>query len=126
MSVATTAAASVSVTVVPLIAGATVPLRETVCSVPARVRFTVNDPLARLAAAPRSSSKVSVSVAPETDALDTVGRSPSTVWLALAATAAWVSVAAFEAPSAMAPPLSASAFAPTAIPSLSASPSATV
>ena len=102
------------------------PLNETVCSLPARVRFTVNDPFARLAAAPSTSLKVSVSVVPLTVALLSVGRTPSTVWSVLAASAVWSSVAAFEDPSAIAPPLSSSAFAPTAIPSLSASPSATV
>ena len=126
MSVAVTAAARVRLTVAPLIAGDTVPLKETVCSLPARVRFTVNDPLARLAAAPSASSKVSVRVVPLTVALLSVGRSPSTLWSVSAASAVWSSVAAFEDPSAMTPPLSASAFAATAIPSLSASPSATV
>ena len=125
MSVAVTAAARVRLTVAPLIAG--VPLKETVCSLPpAGVFFTVNAVLAKLAAAPSASSKVSVRVVPSTAALLSVGRSPSTLCADCAASAVWVSVASFEDPSAMAPPLSASAFAATAIPSLSASPSATV
>ena len=126
LSVAVTAADRVRLTVLALIAGGVLALRLTVASVPARVRFTVNDALARFAAAPSASSKVSVSVVPSTDALDTVGRSPST-WCAVSAvTAVWSSVAAFPDPSAMVPPLSSSAFLATAMPSLSASPSATV
>ena len=93
---------------------------------PAGVFFTVNDALARLAAAPSASSKVSVRVVPSTAALLSVGRTPSTVWSVLAASAAWSSVAAFPDPSAIAPPLSSSASCATAMPSLSASPSATV
>ena len=101
-------------------------LRLTVSSVPARVRFTVNDALARLAAAPSASSKVSVRVVPSTAALLSVGRTPSTVWSVSAASAAWSSVAAFEELSAIVPPFSASASCATAMPSLSASFSATV
>ena len=100
--------------------------RETVASVPARVRFTVKAELARELAAPSVSLKVRVSVVPLTAALDSVGRTPSTLWSVLAATAAWVSTGVFEELSAMVPPLSASAFAPTAIPSVSSSPAATV
>ena len=93
---------------------------------PAGVFFTVKAELARELAAPSASLKVSVSVVPETAALDSVGRTVSTVWSALAASAAWSSVAAFEDPSSMVPPLSASAFCATVMPSLSASPAATV
>ena len=111
---------------VSLIAGGVLALRLTVSSVPARVRFTVNDPLARLAAAPSGSLKVSVRVVPSTAALLSVGRTPSTVWSVSAASAAWSRVASFEDPSAIVPPLSSSASCATAMPSLSASPSVTV
>ena len=112
MSVAVTAVARVSVTAVTLIAGDVPAFRETVPSVPpAGVFFTVKAELARELAAPSASLKVSVSAVPETAALDSVGRTVSTVWSALAASAAWVSVAAFEDESPMVPPLSASASA---------------
>ena len=85
----------------------------------------MNAAFARLPAAPSASSKVMLSSVPFTDARSTAGRTPSTFWLAFAATAVCVSVAAV-APSALRtmvlPPWFASAFASTAIPSLSASP----
>ena len=115
-----------SVTTAPAIDG--VPLRLTASSPPTDgVFFTVNAAFARLAAAARASLKVTVSAVPFTAALDTVGgRNPDTWWLALAVTAAWVSVASLPDASSMSPPFSSSAFAATAMPSGSASPSATV
>ena len=77
MSVAASAAASVSVTVAPLTEGE--PERLTVPSLPpCGVRFTVNAPLARPDAAARSSPKVSTSEVPSTDAEDRVGAVLST------------------------------------------------
>ena len=73
MSVDSTAAASVRVTVRPLMTGA-VALRATSCSLPFRgVFFTPKALFARLAAAARSSLKVIVSDVPSTAADETVG-----------------------------------------------------
>ena len=124
MSAATAALASVSVTVRPLIAGA--PLRLTVVSLPPAVFFTVKAAFARPAAAPSVSLKVRVSAVPETDAPDTVGADPSTLWLVLAATAACARAAAAPAPERSVPPFASSVFATTATPALDASPAATV
>ena len=60
-----------------------VPLRVTFCSLPlGGVFFTVNGSVVSDAAAPRSSLKVSVSVAPFTRAADSVGAVVSTLWAA--------------------------------------------
>ena len=83
MSVESSASASVSVTVAPPIDG--VPARDTVASLPPRVRFTVNAPLARLAAAARSSSNVMTSVVPFTVAESTAGAVVSNVGAPLTA-----------------------------------------
>ena len=82
VSVNIAASARVSVSVAPLIAGD--PARSTLPSVPPfGVLFTANAPFARLSAAPRGSSNVIVSAVPVTDALATVGRTPSTLCPAL-------------------------------------------
>ena len=128
MSVPATALASVSVSVAPESDGE--PLSVTVCSLPpCGVFFTVKAPFARFAAAARFSLKMTVSFVPDTTVLRTVGRTPSTLWLPSAATAGCripVAGGAFSARSAIAPPFSASPFWTTDMPSVSASPSATV
>ena len=112
---------------VPLIAGERV--RPTLVS-PALcgVFFTVKTPFARFAD-PSASLNITFSAVPSNAAPNTVGRTPSTLWPVSAASAACSScaaVAGFPAASAIAPPFSDSAFAPTDMPSPSASSSITV
>ena len=79
MSVAATALARVSTTVLPLTTGPVVVLNPTGCSVPlCGVFFTSNDVLARFGAAPSVSLNVMVSLSPSTDAEATSGGSSST------------------------------------------------
>ena len=128
MSVPATALDKVSVSAAPESDGE--PLSVTVCSLPpCGVFFTSKAPFARFAAAPRFSLKTTVSFVPDTTVLRTFGRTPSTLWLPSAATAGCSScaaAAAFPDASAIAPPFSASPFWATDMPSVSASPSATV
>ena len=126
MSVSSTALARVRVSLSPESDGE--PLSVTILSIPSRVFFTVNAPFDSDDAAPSFSLNITLSVVPTTAALDTVGRTPSTLWLASAATAECSSraaVASFPARSAIVPPFNSSAFPAMEMPSASASPSAT-
>ena len=79
MSVASTALARVSVSLVPESNGE--PLSATVCSLPpCGVFFTSKAPFARFDAAANSSLNLTLSVVPATAARCTVGRNPSTLW----------------------------------------------
>ena len=66
-----------------------------------------------------------VSAVPATDALATVGTTPSTLWSVLAATAACASAASVPAAERSVPPFFSSVFTTTATPALEASPAAT-
>ena len=88
---------------------------------------TVNTPGAGVGPLVSSaSSKLTVSVLRFTAALDTAGRTPSTLWPGCAASAAWSSVASLSPGPLIAPPFSSRASAPKVMPSASSSPSATV
>ena len=118
MSSAPTAVISVSVTTAP---ETETPL--TLTALPAA--STAKAPVAGTASPSSASSKVSVNVAPFTDAASTAGRTPSTLWVASAATPSWDrSTAVPPAFVSILPPLSSSVLATTATPS-EASPSFT-
>ena len=83
-----------------------------------------------LSTVPMASLKVRTTFvrSPEAFALDSVGFTPSTLWLAEAATAAWVSTASRLAPAValIVPPLASSLLAAMEMPSVSSSLAATV
>ena len=91
----------------------------------AAVPETANAPVAGAVVVSSASSNVTVSAVPLTEALENPGRTPSTLCADCAASAAWVRSASLLAASSMSPPLRSSAFCATAMPSVSASPSAT-
>ena len=133
VSEATTAeaVASVSVTILPAIAGAVLPSVCVASEPPAGVFFTVNALFARLAAAARSSLKTSTRFVSAACADTRRGAAASTVWSDNAGCARWprpalICSAGSVCLNLMVPPFRSTLSAAHARPSWSSSPAATV